>query len=116
MKFKLVVAMVSDEITDIVIEKARDMGATGATIITSARGEGMQPSKTFFGLTVEGQIDVALFIVEEHMSRRIVEGIAEAGELNKRKGAGVVLQLDIEDAIGLNSQISAIKAEIEEQL
>ena len=92
------------------------MGATGATVITSARGEGMQPSKTFFGLTVEGQVDVALFIAEEHISRRVVEGIAEAGEFDKRKGAGVVMQLDIEDAIGLKSQLDAIKAEIEEEI
>ncbi|MEM0909726.1 MAG: P-II family nitrogen regulator [Pseudomonadota bacterium] len=116
MKFKLVLAMVSDKITDIVVEKAREMGATGATVITSARGEGIQPTKTFFGLTVEGQIDVALFIVEEHISRRVVEGIAEAGEFDKSKGSGVVLQLDIEDAIGLKSQLNAIKAEIEEQI
>ena len=116
MKFKLVLAMVSDKITDLVMEKAREMGATGATVITSARGEGMLPTKTFFGLTVEGQIDVALFIVEEHISRRVVEGIAEAGQFDTEKGTGVVLQLDIEDAIGLKSQLNAIKAEIEEQL
>jgi len=45
-----------------------------------------------------------------------VEGIAEAGQFDTEKGTGVVLQLDIEDAIGLKSQLNAIKAEIEEQL
>lgn len=116
MKFKLVLAMVNDDTTDKIISKAREMGATGATVITSARGEGMEPCKTFFGLTLEGQVDVALFIVEEHLSRKVVEGIAEAGEFDQRKGAGVVMQIDIEDAIGLGSQINAIKEEIEEQI
>ena len=65
MKFKLVLAMVNDDRTDDVIEKAREMGATGATVITAAKGEGLNPSKTFFGLTLEGQVDVVLFVVEE---------------------------------------------------
>ena len=116
MKFKLVLAMVNDDRSDAIVEKARELGATGATVITSARGEGMKPSKTFFGLTLEGQVDVALFVVEEHLSRKIVEGIAEAGDFENSKGAGVVLQIDIEDAIGLKSQLNAIKEEIEEQL
>ncbi|MGB0496253.1 MAG: P-II family nitrogen regulator [Kangiellaceae bacterium] len=116
MKFKLVIAMVSDDRTDKVIDKAREMGATGATVITSAKGEGMKPAKTFFGLTLEGQVDVVLFIVEEHLSRAILEGIAKEGEFGSKKGAGVVFQLDIEDAIGLDSQFKAIKEEIEEQL
>lgn len=116
MKFKLVVTMVTDNRTEKVIEKAREMGATGATVITSARGEGINPSKTFLGLTLEGQVDVVLFIVEEHMCRLIIESIAEVGEFGKKKGAGVVMQLDIEDVIGLDSQFKAIKEEIEEQI
>ncbi len=116
MKFKLIITVVSNDRTDTVIERAREMGATGATVITSARGEGMKPAKTFFGLTLEGQVDIALFIVEEHLSREIVEEIAKAGEFGIEKGTGVVMQLDIEDVIGLGSQINAIKEEIEEQL
>ncbi len=116
MKFKLIIALVNDDRSDLVIEKAREMGATGATVITAARGEGMNPAKTFFGLTLEGQVDVALFIVEEHICKYVLEGIAEAGKFDTEKGAGVALQLDLEDAIGLSSQFDAIKEEIEEQL
>ena len=116
MKFKLIIALVNNDRTDVIVEKARELGATGATIITAAKGEGMNPSKTFFGLTLEGQVDVALFIVEEHICKFILEGIAEAGEFDTSKGAGVALQVDLEDAIGLSSQFNAIKEEIEEQL
>ena len=116
MKFKLIVAMVADEKTDNVIEKARELGATGATVITSARGEGLKPSKSFFGVTIEGQVDVILFIVEEHMSKTILEAIAEVSNFKDSHGAGVALQLDIEDVVGLESQLSTIQHEIEEQL
>ena len=36
MKFKLVLAMVSDDRTEIIIEQARKLGATGATVINAS--------------------------------------------------------------------------------
>lgn len=116
MKFKLIIAMIADDKTDKVIATARELGATGATVITSARGEGLAPPKSFFGVTVEGQIDVVLFIVEEHMSKIILEAISTASNFKDKQGAGVALQLDIEDVVGLESQLSTIQDEIEEQL
>jgi len=116
MKLKLIIAMIPDENTEKTIEIARQLGATGATVITSARGEGLTPSKTFFGLTLEGQIDVILFIVEEHLSRVILEGIEETGEFKTKSGSGVAFQLDLEDAVGLGSQLATIKEEIEDQI
>lgn len=116
MKFKLIVAIIADEKTDNAIAAARDLGATGATVITSARGEGLKPQKGFFGVTIEGQVDVVLFIVEEHMSKAILEVISEASNFKDEPGAGIALQLDIEDVVGLESQLSTIQHEIEEQL
>lgn len=116
MKFKMIIALVADEYTEKVVETARKEGATGATVIKSARGEGLKPAKTFFGLTLEGQVDVALFIVEQHLSRTILETIAEVCHFGEKKGTGVAVQIPIEDAIGLGSQLEVIKEEIEEQI
>ncbi len=116
MKFKLIVAMISDDKTDEVIATARELGATGTTVITSARGEGLAPSKSFFGVTVEGQVDVALFIVEEHMSKTILEAISEVSNFKTSHGGGVAVQLDIEDVVGLESKLSTIQDEIEEEI
>ena len=116
MKFKLIVALVTDEKTQAVIEAGRNEGATGSTTITSARGEGLNPKKTFFGLTLEGQRDVVLFLVEEHLSRAILEAIARAGRFEEEAGSGVAFQIDIEDAVGLRTQIENIQREIKDQL
>ena len=75
MKFKLIVAFVDDRVTNKVIQAARDHGATGATIIPAARGEGMESRKGIFGLSVESRRDIILFTVEQHMSRHILEKI-----------------------------------------
>lgn len=116
MKFKLIIAIVANEITQAVIETARGSGATGCTVVTSARGEGLTPVKTFLGLTLEGQRDIVLLLVESHLSRHILEQIAKAGEFEARPGIGVAVQVDIEDAIGLGSQIKTIQREIESKL
>ncbi len=70
MKFKLIRALVTDDKTDTVTEAARRGGATGCTVITSARGEGLAPAKTFLGLTLEGQSDAILFLVERQVCYR----------------------------------------------
>ncbi|HYQ72969.1 MAG TPA: P-II family nitrogen regulator, partial [Gammaproteobacteria bacterium] len=53
MHFKLIIALVKDNKTDKVINAAREAGATGTTVINNARGEGLEKSRTFFGLTLE---------------------------------------------------------------
>ena len=116
MKFKLIIALVTNDKTYIVTEAARRGGATGCTVITSARGEGLAPAKTFLGLTLEGQTDAILFLVERHLSRHILETIAREARFDEEQGSGIAFQLDIEDAVGLGSQLDTIEHEIEDQL
>ena len=116
MDLRLIVALVSDDYSEKVIDKAREMGATGASVITSGHGEGLNPPKTFFGLTFEGQIDMILFIVEKHLSRSILEGISEVAGFDSASGSGVAMQLNIEDAVGLKTQLETIEHEIENQI
>ena len=85
-------------------------------MITSARGEGMQKSTTFFGLTLETQRDVLLFLVEEHMSRSILERIAEVGGFDDAPGTGIAVQLDVEDAVGVAHQVEELSHKMEERL
>jgi len=116
MHFKLIIALVEDTKTDAVMDAAREAGATGATVINHARGEGLKRSKTFFGLTLETQRDMLLFLVEEHMSRCILEKIAEVGEFDDKPGTGIAFQIDVEDAVGIRQQIQNLTEAVEEQI
>lgn len=116
MHFKLIIALVDDAKTDKVMDAARESGATGATVLSAARGEGLEPKKTFFGLAMESARDMLLFIVEEHLSRQILENIAVAGDFDAKPGTGVAFQIDIEDAVGLSHQIQTLMDEVEEKL
>ncbi|MGF1877088.1 P-II family nitrogen regulator [Photobacterium indicum] len=116
MRFKLLIAFVEDSKTDSVLDAARDAGATGATVINNARGEGLNKKKTFFGLTLEVQRDVILFVVEEHLARSILETIEEVGEFDSEKGQGIALQLNIEDAVGVAHQIEELTKVVGDKL
>ena len=116
MRLKLIVALVSDEKTDTVIDAARAGGATGVTVITSVRGEGLEPGKTFFGLELAAHRDVVLFLVVEPRARDILERIRDAGRFEEEHGAGIAFQLPIEDAVGLVTQMPAIMEELEDSI
>lgn len=116
MHFKLLVVFVEDSKTDKVMKAARDAGATGATVINNARGEGVNKTKTFFGLTLETQRDVVLFIVEEHLSRNILETISAVAGFDDEPGQGIAIQLDVEDAVGVAHQIETLTNVVEEEI
>ena len=116
MKLKLIMALVDDEHTTAILKAAREAGATGATVVTSVRGEGIEPEKTFLGLDLSGHRDLLMFLVAEEISRTVLEEIATVGQFDKQHGAGIAFQMAIEDAMGLGSQMETISHEIEERL
>ena len=112
MKFKVILASVKADKTDQVVDAAKEAGATGATIIP-ARGTGIHEAKTFFGLTLEDQTDIIMFLVEEHLVNKILEGIKEAGEFHK-PGTGIAFVVPVEHVVGLESQMDKFKDEVRE--
>jgi len=114
MRFKLIIAFVEDSKTECVMQAAREAGATGATIINHARGEGLELPKTFFGLSLDTQRDVLMFLVEENLSRTILESIEREGEFTQSPGSGIAIQIDVEDAVGVQHQIASLTDKAQE--
>ena len=116
MHFKLIIALVDDKKSEAIMDAARHAGATGATVLNQVRGEGMQVTKTFLGLNLETQRDMVMFLVEEHLSRDILETIAEIGEFESNPGTGIAFQLDVEDAVGISRQVMKLGPIVEEKI
>ena len=116
MHFKLIVVMVEDTKTEAVLDAAREAGATGATVLNQARGEGLKPPKTFLGLSVEARRDVVFLLVEEHLARRILETIAKVGTFDDSPGTGIALQIDVEDAVGVRHQIRELTDMVKDEI
>ncbi len=107
MRFKLILAFVKPNISDKVVDAMKEAGATGATIIP-ARGTGIHEAKSFFGLTIEAQTEIILFLVEEHVVEKFMEIIKKAGEFNK-PGTGIAFVMPVEHIAGLESQMKKFK-------
>ncbi len=116
MHFKLIIALTEDTVTDKIVDAAREKGATGSTVITSARGEGIKTAKTFLGLSLETQRDVTLLLVEEHLTRDILESISKAGNFDDSPGSGIAFTIDVDDAVGVSHQVSQLCELVEEEL
>lgn len=108
MRFKLIIAMVEVELTDAILDAARQAGATGSTLVNNARGEGLKKTHGIFGMEITAQRDMLLFLAEEHRSRDIMEAIARVGEFDETPGTGIAFQLDVEDAVGVKNQIKSL--------
>jgi nitrogen regulatory protein PII len=113
MRFKVILALVNDDYQEEVINAAKTAGATGVTIL-NARGEGIHEHKSFFGLTMETQKDMLLFLVEDFKSDDIMDAIHEAGNLDE-KGNGIAFSWTVDRAIGLESQLPTMEKEAKEK-
>ena len=107
--FKLIVAMVKPQLTDDVVKAAKNAGASGATILP-ASGTGLREAKTFFGLTLDVQTDVVLFLLPQCLVDRVLKAIEASGRFAE-PGTGVAFTLPVDQAIGLESQTQHFMAE-----
>ncbi len=114
MDFKAIIAMVKTDLTDRIVDAAKEVGGTGATIIP-ARGTGIHEAKTFFGLTLDVQTDVVVFLVEEHLVKRILDALWTAGEFDE-PGTGIAFVLSVDQAIGMQSQRPHFEKEAEKEV
>jgi len=107
MQFKLIMAFVKPNITDTVVSAMKKAGATGATIIP-ARGTGIHEAKSFFGLSIEDQTDIIVFLVEEHVVENMLDVIRLAGKFNE-PGTGIAFVIPVDHIAGLESQMKKFK-------
>ena len=108
MDFKVILASVKPDYTDKVVDAGKAAGATGATII-SARGTGIREAKSFFGLTLESQTDIVMFLLGSHLVKPVLAAIQKAGEFHK-PGTGIAFVMPVDQVVGLESQLNAMSS------
>ena len=104
MAYNCIIAMVKPNLTGMVVDSAKEVGATGATIIP-ASGTGAHEAKTFFGLSLDIRTDVVIFLVDDEIVELVLSAIKEAGRF-KEPGTGIAFVLAAEQTAGFESQLS----------
>lgn len=105
MRMKLLIAIVDAQFTESTMDHARETGASGATLVHRARGEGRRGYSAFLGLDLDACRDVILFVVPVDRAAVVAESIARAASFDETPGTGIVFQLDVEDSVGLKHQL-----------
>lgn len=103
MNYKVVIAALKPDVTDAVVDAAKECGISGATIVPG-RGTGVTEAKTFLGLTLETQTDIVIFLTEEELVDPVMAAIQVAGRLDEH-GTGVVFTLPVEQVAGIKEAI-----------
>jgi len=116
MHFKLIVAFVDVKMTNKMLDASRVAGTTGATVINKANGEGIVKNKSFFGLNVDNEFDVILFLVEEHLSQDVLEKIKSIGQFDDYPGTGIAFKIDTDDAVGVCHQIEELNRIVQDKI
>lgn len=112
MDFKLLMAFVDEDKTDKVLDASREAGATGATIVSNARGQGLKKTLGIFGLEILSPRDVLLILVETRRTDSVLDAVRKAGKLDESLSTGIALILDVEQAVGLSEHISMLASKM----
>ena len=67
-------------------------------------------------MSLSAHRDVLLMVVEEHLSRRILEHLRDVGEFDATPGTGMAFQLDVEDAVGVVRQAEKLVVAVEKEI
>lgn len=103
MQFKAVVIITPTELADKMVKIAKNIGATGATVLPG-QGTGLYEALTFFGLSLNTQRSVIILVVPEACAAAVLYAIQEEGEF-KKPGTGIAFSFALDKVIGLESQI-----------
>ncbi|TGG93882.1 P-II family nitrogen regulator [Natronospirillum operosum] len=109
MHFKLLIAFVDDALTDAVMSASRKSGAIGATVITNAKGQGLEPIKGLFGLEIMAPREIVMVLVESRRAESVLEAVRDAGKMDESLETGIALMLDVDQAVGLREHIRKLE-------
>ncbi|MDH6364140.1 nitrogen regulatory protein PII [Enterococcus sp. PF1-24] len=83
-----------------VIHFAKEVGATGGTIL-HGRGAGIHDTGKFLGLEIEPEKDVVLVLVPSSLTNVVLSSIGEGIEISK-PGNGIIFTIDVSKVMGIS--------------
>jgi len=101
MKFTALVAIIEDKDEEAAIDVAKEAGAGGVTII-HGKNIGLEEKKVFFGLTLEENVSLLLFVLPRKLSIKVMKAIREKFDLDNAQNGGLVFTIPLSHVAGLD--------------
>ncbi|SFV60679.1 Nitrogen regulatory protein P-II [hydrothermal vent metagenome] len=103
MKFSALVVIIEDKYEEKAIKVAKDAGAGGVTVI-HGRSIGLEEKKVFFGLTLEENVSLLLFILPMRVSLNVMRTIKDEFDFQSQENKGIAFTLPLSHIVGLDIQ------------
>ena len=101
MKFTALVAIIEDKDEESAIDVAKEAGAGGVTII-HGKNIGLEEKKVFFGLTLEENVSILLFILPRRLSMKVMKAIRVELKIDHTTNGGLIFTLPLSHVAGLD--------------
>ena len=106
---KAIVAIVERGKAKKVVDAAKEVGASGATIFYG-RGTGESEVKRFLNVNIEASKEIIIILSEVEKIKKVLKAMVDAGRL-KEPGTGIIFTLPIDELIGLHHREDLEKLE-----
>ena len=103
MKFTALVAVIQDKDEEEAIKVAKEAGA-GSVTIMHGKNIGLEEKKVFFGLTLEENVSVLLFIMPRRVSIRVMQAIRKSFDLDNPDNSGLAFTIPLSHVAGLDTK------------
>ena len=101
MKFSALIVVVEDKHEEEVIKVAKEAGAGSVTIL-NGRNLGLKEKKIFFGLTLEENVSILLFVLPVRVSIRVLRAIRSSCDLVNPENNSMAFTLPLSHVVGLD--------------
>jgi hypothetical protein len=103
MKFTALIAIIQDKDEEAAIEVAKASGAGTVTII-HGKNIGLEEKKVFFGLTLEENVSLLLFVLPRKISMHVMKALREEFDLDNPQNNGLAFTLPLSHVAGLDTK------------
>jgi len=103
MKFIALVAIIQEKDEEAAIKVAKEAGA-GSVTIMQGKNIGLEEKKVFFGLTLEENVSLLLFILPRKLSLKVMKALRETFDLDNHENSGIAFTMPLSHVAGLNTE------------
>jgi len=103
MKFTALIAIIPDSEEEKSIAVAKEAGAGSATII-HGKNIGLQEKKVFFGLTLEENVSLLLFILPRRLSMQVMRALRKELDMDNPETSSMAFTMPLSHVAGLDTE------------
>ncbi len=100
---ELIVCIVNEGFGEAVMDAAREVGATGGTIL-DAHGTANKEAEKFFSITIQPEKEMVMILIPSKLKEDVLHALYKSVGLNT-PGHGIAFALPVDNVVGLSDVV-----------